>query len=242
MVWLDEALFAGNRDATDKLKSLITEQQITIEAKHQTPRPIFSCHRLFAATNANHFAHIDRDERRMLYLPIPNKHQGDVGYWERVNKALASDELAALVAHLEQRDISKFVPSVRPNSKALAKQKLMSLTGIPAWWFDLLSTGEFFRQPHQSLEGAPKEWKESPFLATGALVSAFDVYARQRWARQKTVSAQDLKDWLEKLCPSAIYTRQIQNGSQARGYGLPTLATARSEFETFLKIDIEWGL
>lgn len=242
VVWLDEALFVGNHTATDMLKSLITEQQITIEAKHQTPRSIFSCHRLFAATNADHFAHIDRDDRRMLYLPIPDTYQGDVAYWERVNKALMSDEVAALVSHLEQRDISKFVPSLRPPSRAFAKQKLLSLTGTEAWWLDVLETGAFCLQSALP-QGRPQvNWEASQFLATSRLVSAFEEYARKHGARQKAVKETDLKRALAKLCPSAVCDRKVQDGRQARGYDLQTLATARSEFEKFMRVGIEWSL
>jgi hypothetical protein len=242
VVWLDEALFVGNHAATDMLKSLITEQQITIEAKHQTPRSIFSCHRLFAATNADHFAHIDRDDRRMLYLPIPNKHQGDIGYWERVNSALASDELAALVAHLEQRDISKFVPSRRPRSRALAEQKLRSLTGIPAWWFDVLETGVFREELGFLSSGTQTTWDASHFMSSRDLISALQRFARDHGTRHKTATESALKQALEKLCPSAIHTRAMHYGNQARGHSLPTLATARREFAEYMKVDIEWGL
>jgi len=242
VVWLDEALFVGNHTATDMLKSLISEQQITIEAKHQTPRSIFSCHRLFAATNADHFAHIDRDDRRMLYLPIPDTYQGDVAYWERVNKALASDEVAALVSHLEQRDLSQFVPSRMPPSKALAKQKRLSLRGVEAWWFDALEMGAFCVPSVHLPSGSPVTWEASKFVATSLLASAFEEYASKRGERHKSVSGGDLKDLLERLCPSAVPTRKTHLNSQARGYDLPPLETARSEFEAVFKTGFEWRL
>ena len=56
VVCMDEALFAGDKKSLDKLKSLITEPKCRIEQKHQPSRSIDSYHRLFAASNHNHFA------------------------------------------------------------------------------------------------------------------------------------------------------------------------------------------
>lgn len=54
-VFLDEALFVGDRKHSDALKSLVTEQTISVNEKHQPARQITSYHRFFSATNAEHF-------------------------------------------------------------------------------------------------------------------------------------------------------------------------------------------
>lgn len=59
-VFMDEALFSGNRRAADALKSIVTEPIIQINEKYQPSRQIKSCHRLVAATNADHFKNTER--------------------------------------------------------------------------------------------------------------------------------------------------------------------------------------
>ena len=55
IVFLDEALFVGNRKDSDRLKSLVTEPEILINEKYQPARQVRSYHRFIAATNADHF-------------------------------------------------------------------------------------------------------------------------------------------------------------------------------------------
>ena len=52
IVFLDEALFAGDRSSSDALKSLVTEPTLSINEKHQPARQITSYHRFFGASNA----------------------------------------------------------------------------------------------------------------------------------------------------------------------------------------------
>lgn len=66
IICMDEALFAGDRAAIDNLKSIVTEQYLHIEQKFQPSRSIESVHRLFAASNHDHFAHVESDDRRCL--------------------------------------------------------------------------------------------------------------------------------------------------------------------------------
>jgi phage/plasmid-associated DNA primase len=70
VVCMDEALFVGDRKSQDKMKSLITEPIISIEQKHQPQHSIESYHRYFAASNHDHFAQIENDDRRYFILPV----------------------------------------------------------------------------------------------------------------------------------------------------------------------------
>ncbi len=70
VVCMDETLFAGDRKAMDRLKSTVTEPTIKIEQKFQPLRVIESVHRFFAASNHDHFAHVDSDDRRFAYLRV----------------------------------------------------------------------------------------------------------------------------------------------------------------------------
>lgn len=239
VVWLDEALFVGDRKATDKLKNLITEPYIAVEAKYQTARSVFSCHRFFASANAEHFAHIDADDRRMLYLPMPTRQMGNIAYWTAISATLTSPEVAAFVHHLMQRDISTFKPSTRPVSSALTRQKLLSLTGADAWWHSVLQVGTV---EHFGWPGVPIELGATTFISSADLVSAYESHARRTGDRLRSVSQQQLKHNLQRLCPSAQYRRATASGTQVRGYDVPTLAQARSDFASVIGANLVWSL
>ena len=70
VICMDEALFAGDKKSLNQLKSVVTEPEIRIEQKYQPPRTIRSYQRFFAATNHEHFAHMEHDDRRFLFLRV----------------------------------------------------------------------------------------------------------------------------------------------------------------------------
>jgi hypothetical protein len=54
------------------------------------------------------------------------------------------------------------------------------------------------------------------------------------------VGSHDLRDALRKLCPSARSERKQLGGNRQHGYSLPSLATARAEFEVFIGGAVSW--
>lgn len=243
VVWLDEALFAKNFEATEALKSFVSEPTISIHAKHKEPRNTFSCHRFFAATNASHFARTEVDDRRFVYLPVSSRHRGNGAYWNTLNRALASPELPALVYHLQNRNLASFDPTVRPNEDALVDQKVKSLVGVDKWWYSVLQTGELRTSNSHSSGGSLELSQAAPiFFGTALLISSYETFAKAHALHNRSVTEKILKDQLKILCPTAIYTRKLQAGNQNRGYDIPPLPVARSEFEKFIGGALEWSL
>lgn len=64
LVMADEAAFAGNKKAFDKGKSLITAPKIVINQKHKAEIVVEHFARFAIVSNAQHFAHIEADDRR----------------------------------------------------------------------------------------------------------------------------------------------------------------------------------
>ena len=95
VVCMDEALFAGDKKSLDRLKSLVTEPKCRIEQKHQPSRSIDSYHRFFASSNHEHFAHVDKDDRRFLFIRVSSVHKQDQIYFDAVNDALDNDDVIA---------------------------------------------------------------------------------------------------------------------------------------------------
>jgi len=115
VVCMDEALFAGDKKSLDRLKSLVTEPTCRIEQKHQPSRTIESYHRLFAASNHDHFVHVDKDDRRFLFVRLSSVHKQDQIYFDAVNDALDNDDaIAAMMYDLMNLDLTGFNIRKRP--------------------------------------------------------------------------------------------------------------------------------
>lgn len=227
IVFLDEALFVGDRKGTDALKGLVTESELNINEKHQPSRRITSYHRFFAATNAEHFKHTDPDDRRDFVLQVSEAHKGDAPYWKRVHAAIDGGEVEAMVHDLLMMDLSGFDVRNPPKTGALAEQKIRSLKGIPHWWHDCLYRGDIH---------AGDKWPG--FVSTDEVTEgSWEASGRKDHRKPGTNEAVDI---IRKMCPSAKKHRVRQGHLQLRGLTLPDLRQARQEFEKYIGSPVRW--
>jgi len=222
----------------DRLKSFVTEPTVTTEQKNQPRRTIKSFHRFFASSNHAHFAQVDADDRRFVFLKVSSARQGDLPYWEKVHAAVNNPSvIAAAVFDLLSIDLSGFNVRQRPKTKAHLDQKLRSLSGFDRYWYEVLQTGGFF--PGTTLEPITP-WSDPKFEPTNStLQRGLEEY--QRGQRQFAAPQQrDIHDGIKRLCPSAKPCRQKVGCAQARGYMLPSIATARQEFDLAMGGAVTW--
>jgi hypothetical protein len=231
VVCMDEALFAGDKKSLDKLKSLVTEPTCRIEQKHQPSRTIDSYHRLFAASNHDHFAHVDKDDRRFLFIRLSSVHKQDQIYFDAVNDALDDDAVIAAMMHdLLNLDLTGFNIRKRPLTEEHLNQRLQSLGGFERYWYEVLQSGMF---------DVYSDWDKFRFISTTTLIDKYKVYDKNA-GRYNPIQEQQIATTLSKLCPSANKVRKKMIGKQERGYDLPGIKLARKEFETMLGTSVEW--
>jgi len=229
-VFLDEAVFAGDRAGTNALKGLITEPTVFINEKNQPGRTIRSYHRFIAATNAEHFQHIDPDNRRDFMLKVSDARKGDKAYWDDLSEAIDGGEVEAMMFDLLAIDLSGFDVRTKPNTKELTLQKLQSLQPYHRWWFDCLFRG--------SIEDWKTEWPD--FVSTFTLTMRLKA-ATQGIRTYKQVNDRDMKDMVRKVCRSVVDDQAMEGGNRRRGFKLPTLDKAREDFEKFIGDTVDWS-
>jgi hypothetical protein len=242
IVFMDEALFSGDRRASDALKSLVTEPVISINEKHQPARQTGSYHRFFAATNAEHFKNTERDDRRDLVLRLSESRKGNHEYWIALNAEIDGNGVEAMVHDLLAMDISGFNVRDKPNTKELLEQKLQSLGPVPRWWHDRLYRGcldnEEVRESFESMDFAHEYSGWPEFISTlEAIQGVIDVSGGRLY---KKPSALDMARAIKELCSSAKPVQVTINSNRKRGFSLPTLAQARAEFEAYIGSEVNW--
>lgn len=226
-VFMDEALFTGDRKSTDALKSLVTEPLIHVNQKHQPARQMRSYHRFIAATNAAHFKHTERDDRRSFVLRLSEARRGDHAYWQALHQQIVSGGAAAMMYDLLALDLSNFNVRQKPQTAALLDQKLRSLDPIPHWWYECLERGEV-------TDGS--EWPK--FIATEKAIAAIkDMAGRQLY---KPPTGRQVNEAFRQFCPSARQDQQKTNFGRHRGLALPDLETARAEFAEYIGGEVPW--
>jgi hypothetical protein len=220
IVFMDEALFVGDRRSSDALKSLTTEPVIEINEKHQPSRQINSLHRLFAATNADHWKHTDKDDRRDFVLRVSEKKKGDHPYWKELYQALDDGEVEAMVHDLLNRDLSAFNVRHKPETAELQAQKIQSLGPVEEWWHDCLQAG--------CVSEHDDEWPK--YLSTQRAVD--DVKGMTSRASYSRITPRLFLDKTKLICPGAEKVQRMIDGTRQRGLRLPSLETAKKELNS----------
>ncbi len=237
IIFMDEAIFSGDKKALDRLKSLVTEPTCRVEQKYQPARTIDSYHRFFAASNHDHFARVEQDDRRFVFLRVSDDAKGNHQFFSQLSRAIDDPMVIdAFVYELINLDLSQFNVRQKPQTNEQVLQKLRSLEGFSRFWFEVLTSG--------SLTGRPdgQDWINVLFTPTQQLLDNYTAFDRKaQWYR--TVQQNELVSDLKRLCSTVRSDRQPDRfRSTRRGWWLPDLLTARLEFEKFIGGQIDWPL
>ena len=237
VVLLDEALFSGDRKAQDQMKSLITEPICRVEAKYQPSRQVASIHRFFATTNHEQFGSTASDDRRHAFFEVSDCKRGNAGYFSDLFRSIEDDStISAMIYDLLRHDLTAFNVRDRPITKDRDEQVLKSLTGFKRYWYQVLYSelidcyGDGFSE------------YQGDFVPSATLVGECNK-ALKNIIKNRSFGYVELKADLAMLCPSARTACKKPTGStiQRRGYDLPSIDIARSEFEHALNVSVSWG-
>ena len=242
IVCMDEALFYGDRRAIDRLKSTVTEPFIQIEQKYQPSRSIGSVHRFFASSNHEHFANVERDDRRFLFLRLSAARQQDTAYFSAISAAIKDpNTLGALAYYLQRKDLSKFDVRLKPKTAEQVTQKLRSLNGFERFWYEVLTSADLGGGSQTS-----DTWTTDVFVPTTILLGTYREFDKNA-QRHNTLQEAQVAETIRRICPSATKTRELVAQSygsstvQKRGYRFPAIDVARDEFSDYLGCDLDWG-
>lgn len=110
-LFLDEALFSGDRKAADAIKSWAACSRTGIETKGlpivQVPIGV----NFFLATNHEDAAFIEEEDARYWILEVSPHRAGDTGYFNDLYQEINNGGLEAFMHHLLSLDVSAFIPS-----------------------------------------------------------------------------------------------------------------------------------
>lgn len=226
IVWLDEVDFVKKRSATESLKSLVTEPVIQINEKHQPSRQVDSYHRFFAASNSDFYKPTDRDDRRDFVLRVSDTYKGDHKYWNALNEEIENGGVEALAHALINHNLSSFNVRDKPQTEELMRQKLQSLDANVQWWHHCLAQGEI-----SDGDGWPK------FLSTE---DALEALVKYTGGKSRKPSPLSLANKLKELCPSVTQQQVTTGSSRKRGFVLPNIKRARSEFSSYMGGNLNW--
>ena len=178
-VFLDEAIWAGDRKGEQILKALITEDTFQLERKFCDPIPVQNCLRIMIASNNQWIVPVGTRGRRFVVIDVSDQYAKEddpahVAYWEPLQAQFGDrapdDGRAAMLYDLLHTDLSNFNVRAVPKSAAKTEQKLLSQRGTEAWLFEVLQDGEITESSYGSRTSVSK-WDEN-----GMHISVDDAY------------------------------------------------------------------
>jgi hypothetical protein len=210
-LFIDEAFWAGNVQAEGRLKSLITEETITIEPKYFAPFQARNMLHMIMSSNSDWVVPAGHGARRYAVFKVSQDRVGDFEYFEALKAEMDNGGIEAMLWDLLRLNLGDWHPRELYRTAALVEQKQHSLRGLDAWIESLLQAG---RLPDVS----PISKYPNRCLSEALLEDAkrFDRFTNG------TLVANKLKTVL-KVTPF--------NNKVARGWAFPPLREARRLWE-----------
>ncbi|KQT86447.1 hypothetical protein ASG59_17500 [Methylobacterium sp. Leaf466] len=217
LLHVEEALWAGSRAGEGALKSLITSPTLAAEFKGVTLFTVRSKLRVLMTSNEHWVVPASADERRFFVCTVSSARRQDIPYFDAIWRERNNGGAAALLAYLQQVDISDFEVRNVPNTEGLRDQKRASLRNFDGWWHDQLEEGAFWDE-----DGAGREIDRKNFYAAYR-----NWLSRHRYENEW--SEEHIGRRLRELLPddAKIDVRRRAEGGRYRVYRFPDLETCR---------------
>ncbi|WP_445493363.1 primase-helicase family protein [Rhodopseudomonas sp. RCAM05734] len=137
----DEAVWAGDKHAEGRLKSLITSAVQMIEAKGVDPIRMPNYTHVLMTSNEYWVVPAGEDERRFCVLDVGSHCAQNNEYFRQMDEQLDTGGRERLLFELQTFDLASVNLWKIPQTKALLDQKLQSLDSINDFWFNRLHDG-----------------------------------------------------------------------------------------------------
>lgn len=235
---LDEALFTGNSQQADRIKSRVTATSMTYEAKGRDP--VQGVNRCAYVSLSNH-AHVWQatvDERRAVVVEAGVELVNDRAFWQQYYEWLDGPGPAVLLYHLQNLDLRDFNPRVIPKGDALRRQVEQTALRDPAtaWWHTVLTEGTI--STRYGLPSIPLSDTTPTEISKADLHESFKAAAPRALTGDWSSAMRKLKDWVGS---GGISVRRPRTtATRGRTIVLPPLPTLRKAFEQATGIEGEF--
>jgi hypothetical protein len=218
VLFADEALFAGDRSHDGILKGLITEPTLQIEPKGLDTFVVPNCLHVIMSSNEAWVVPASADARRYFVLDVAQHRKRDFNYFAKLVDQMNKGGRAALLHHLLNRDLSRFLVRAVPETAALAEQKTYSRRGVDALVEEIADQGTLPSAHATALDVAVTSGEDR---GRGFYVAARRLVPDLRHRSSRVIANELIKSWGA--------TTWTSHG--LRGLRFPPLADLRRRFD-----------
>lgn len=183
VVFADEAFYAGDSRHEGVLKSLITEEWLSVEAKGVDIESAQNFVHLIMASNSDWVVPAGPEERRFFILDVGDFCMRNFPYFKQIATDLEDGGYENLLHFLINFDLSDFDVRAVPQTTGLQEQKIRSLAPQAQWWLDKLMTGEMIRGHDDWVEPCPIPDLYEDYIRTMRDMGVNRRHSVQVWAK-----------------------------------------------------------
>lgn len=231
-IFLEEAVWAGDRQDSAILKSLISSKTLHIEPKGKDGKnqPIFA--RLLATANEGWAANIERLDRRWFVLEVSDQYAGNTQYFDALRTQMENGGYEAFLFDLLHWDISQCDLNRAPRTEAREVQATHSMSASTSWGKEALEERIFDVSPDSRFFAMRARWPldEEYVVPRRLVVDSYQHHVRQY--DRNLVAPGKVAESLRLLFGKVGVRRPGTNpGGRERCFVLPPQRVARQHFE-----------
>jgi hypothetical protein len=220
LVGLEEALWAGDRIAGDKLKDMITAPRITLHRKYWTPWQAPNHIGFIMTTNHVHAIGVDAGDRRYFPMTVADDKIGNFEWFRTIHESLDRGGAGQLLNYLQKMECVH-PRERRPQTVELNEQIVMGASPVRDW---LLTSAE-----HDLIVGSKDHMPLNKWHSTDKLREAYVGFCKEQNLRPQSDKIVGME--LKAVCGPAREPRvddlEAISSKRTRGYEVPNGATIR---------------
>lgn len=233
-LFADESFWAGDKQAENVLKGLITEPTIPIERKGFDLKTVPNMLHILMASNNEWVVPAGVDERRYCVIKVSDRYVQNFEYFGALANEINNGGLEAMLFDLQQMDIKNFEVRKVPNTVGLLEQKIQSLDTVMSWWLQKLQDGTLL--PGYDWEPVPNQ----------ALYDDYCTRTRKLGGSVRCTPQNNFGKTFPKILPKLWpkNTKKVANdpynNHRMNHYVFPSIEICREKFEEVVGSKIEW--
>lgn len=250
-LFVDEAMWAGDKQHESVLKGLVTEPVITIEGKGANAYQSKNMLSILMASNEQWVVPASVDERRFCVLDVSGELIGVRKYYDPlVRQCNSKSAQAAMLYDLLNYDLSDFEVRSIPETDALKEQRAHSMDSLGKWWLNVLSRGFIYKSRHNSAEF--RQWHQR--ASTSLLKDSYMQFCNeQKLGKYDIKDERELGKFLSRLYRGGRTRKVLLLGETFDGvphfscdaqvyfYDLGALSNAQSKFCEVEKLNLDFN-
>jgi hypothetical protein len=232
-VQAEEALWAGDRQAADTLKNMVTSELMPMHPKFRKERDVRNYLNFMFCSNHEHAVQAGIRDRRFFVLDVDDAKAGDEhrDYWDAVYddlKCNGGEGYRQFLAFLLSIDLTDWHPRKLVRTEAANRQVRQSADSVIQWWQMSIQLGVVAACKYLGANNMIEDGKLDAWHETSELRKAYENFCKSNSLRPSG------DDFFKRLAWVCGPRKRSSLPSRPWGYKVPDEDTIREKIDEML--------